>query len=150
MTAVKASELRPGLVVFLDTRTLRDIGGASTNTLSTPATDFATQDARYFLVLEVDPVAAELLAAPLFGEPGPDKAPLDTELKSGFKASWVGEQSYYFDRQFWRIPIAAIERASRNDTSISGYRRRYAANRPEVLKEIVASCERVAQPWRPV
>ena len=135
MVAFEASELRFGHVVHLDPDILRERGDCTTNAQKEPV-DRAVKEPHYFLVLKVEEDSCT--AAPLYSKPGGDKDHLDEALKTGLANNWIGVPSYTHRRQQWRIPLAAIEAASGEDNSDSANRRRYAADKPEVLDCILS------------
>jgi len=124
MTAVKATEVRPGLVVHLDTAVLRKLGGAETNAEVNGTHDRAVQGPHYFLVLEVG--ADRCTAAPLFSIQAPGSDQLAESGKSGLADKWIGDPTYTSRWQQWRIPLASIEAASADEESSSSDRRGYS------------------------
>jgi hypothetical protein len=136
VVAVQGQEIEPGLVVRLETTVLRALGGCETNAESTPAEDRAVQGPHYFLVLEVDHVAARALAVPLFSKPAPGSEMLDEAKKAGEPTGWIGTTSYFSRWQHWWIPVGLFAPSSRSETSPRANRRMYAASAPADLAAI--------------
>jgi hypothetical protein len=134
LAAVQSDEVRPGLLVHLDTAILRERSGSMTNAEPTRA----VVGPHYFLVLEVDRIGGSCLAVPLFSKRGDGRIKLEEDLKSGEPEKWIGEDSYFYKWQHWQIPLDSIATASVNDESLPNNRRRYADNEPKKLAEIAA------------
>lgn len=134
MPVVSEQEVKPGLVVHLDTDELRKIGGSLTNAEVAMTGDRAVVGPHYFLVVEVDgPMAT---AVPLFSKCALGSEPLHEKHKAGLADKWIGERSYFSRWQHWQIPIAAVAAASATEESDQTNRRQYAASKPAVLQTI--------------
>lgn len=127
MTAVTRDEVRPGLVVHLDTARLRALGGSETNAQATPQQDRAVADARDFLVLAVDAARGRCTAVPLFVKTAPGSSPLDPRRRTGDAAGWGAAPAFYSHWQHWTIPLDAVAAASEGDPGAPGARRAFAA-----------------------
>jgi hypothetical protein len=136
MPAVTEEEVKPGLVVHLDTAELRQLGGSSTNAELSNKQDRAVTDPHYFLVLEK--LNEYCLAVPLFSGSAPGNSRLNESLKSGLSDKWFGEKSYFSRWQHWRIPISCVAAASSSEESSHENRRGYAIKSPRVLASIAA------------
>ncbi|MCC7014206.1 MAG: hypothetical protein IT454_16730 [Planctomycetes bacterium] len=133
MAPVTLPEIKPGLVVFLDTARLRKVGGSETNAVRSPA-DRAVTGPHHFLILQVD--NAMCLAVPLFSEPARDRDLLDASKKGGTLSKWlrgVHNASWY---QHWRIPLAAVVQASIVEETQATDRCTYAAGDPATLTSL--------------
>lgn len=127
MTAVTRDEIRPGLVVHLDTARLRALGDSETNAQRTPQQDRAVADARDFVVVAVDAAAGRCTAVPLFEKTAPGSSPLEARRRAGDAAGWRDAPAFYSHWQHWRIPLDAVAAASDADPGAPGARRTYAA-----------------------
>lgn len=136
MSAVKATEVTPGLVVHLDTAALRNLGGAETNAEVNGGHDRAVQGPHYFLVLEV--AGDRCTAAPLFSTQAPGSDQLAESGKSGLADKWIGTKTHTSRWQHWRIPLASIEAASADEVSSPGDRRRYAGQGDTELRRLLS------------
>lgn len=136
MPAVSEQEVKPGLVVHLDTNELRKIGGSSTNAEVARAEDRAVVGPHYFLVVEVN--GAMATAVPLFSKYAPGSEQLHEGSKAGLADKWIGEPSYFSRWQHWQIPVAAVAAASATEESDSTTRRQYATHTPAALQAIAA------------
>ena len=148
MSTVRKSELRPGLVVHLDTQVLRERGGSETNAEVSKWGDRAVQGPHYFLILQVD--KNHCTAAPLFSKPAPGSDLLEDSLKAGLADKWIGQQTYTSRWQQWRIPLDSFEPASGDEESEPGNRRQYAADDATELESILSWQTKNRCPYRAV
>jgi hypothetical protein len=137
MSQLAQSEIVPGLVVRLDTRQLRAIGGSETNAQRSDAEDRAVTDVHDFLVLSVDAATSICTAIPLFPRSSPGSAPLDPAKQWGNLEGWLADPVHYSRWQHWRIPSAAIATASTEDPGHEGARRGYALGDADALQDIL-------------
>lgn len=144
IAAVTQEEVKPGLVVHVDTAILRGRGGSVANA----GQDRAVQGPHYFLVLQADGVTC--VAAPLFSKSAPGSDLLDETKKAGLPDKWVGQDTYTSRWQHWRIPLANIEAASSDEESRPTNRRTYAADDPAELERILSWQEKNRNGYRPV
>ena len=133
--ALAPAEVRPGLVVRLDTAALRAHGG-ETNAQASDAEDRAVTGVHDFLVVLVDARAGHCIAVPLFPKTAPGSAPLDPRRRAGTAADWATVPAFYSRWQHWRIPLAALVAASAADPGTVDARRTYAAGDADTLQEI--------------
>lgn len=150
MPAVAEGEIKPGLVVHLDTSVLRSIGGSETNAETGPGGDRAVQGPHYFLIVTVDEKSRECVAVPLFSKGAPGSERLAEQLKSGLSEKWIGLPSYFSRWQHWRVPLSATPFASIDEESTPETRRQYAADAPEELERIAAWRGKNRAPFRPL
>ena len=129
------SEIRPGLVVRLDTERLRE-GRAETNAQLTGLEDRAVTGVHDFLVVAVDARTASCIAVPLYAKTAPGSSPLDPRRRSGDSDGWTTAPAFYSRWQHWRIPLAAIVASSADDPGAPGARRGYAVGDADALQEI--------------
>jgi hypothetical protein len=148
LTAVKASEITPGLVVHIDTAVIRRLGHAQTNAEVSGTHDRAVRGPHYFLVLFVQ--GDMCTATPLFSSPAPGSDLLEESKKSGLATKWIGVASYTSRWQHWRMPLASIEPASSAEESSPGDRRTYAAGDEQILARILAWQDRNRCAYRPL
>lgn len=148
MASVSVDEVKPGLVVHLDTDILRAIGGSKTNAEKTNAQDRAVVGPHYFLILEVDTTLRQCLAVPLFSKPADGSERLDANLKSGEPDKWANEDSHFSKWQHWHIPMEAIPAASENEESTRDSRRGYAIHSPKILQTMSAWKDRNRNAFR--
>lgn len=134
--ALTHEEITPGLVVQLDTATLRALGGSQTNAVHTPDGDRAVVGSHDFLVVGVDVAAGRCTAVPLFSKTAVGNQPLDNRKKSGQTDPWLGSDTFFSRWQHWRIPFTAVVAASAGDRGTSDERRRYAAADRSALDDI--------------
>jgi hypothetical protein len=124
MSALEADEITPGLNVFLDVGLLEICPGVETNARFGTRVD--STKLRPFLVIELME-DGRCLCTPLFSEPAIDRLKL-TGQKSGPGSGWTGRSSYFSRFQFWKMPLACVEKASHRERSGNGQRQRYAEN----------------------
>ena len=136
MVAIEASEVRPGLVVHLNTEVLRERGGCTTNAAVFNGNDRAVHGPHYFLVLRVD--GDHCTAAPLFSDWALGSDLLEESLKTGLPDKWTGQPSYTSRWQQWKIPLESVEAASGDEESAARNRRLYATHNPTVLERILS------------
>ncbi|WP_457653672.1 hypothetical protein [Rhodocaloribacter sp.] len=148
MSAVKRAEVSAGLVVHLDTQVLRDLRGAETNAKVCNGHDRAVQGPHYFLVLEVE--ADTCIATPLFSKAASGSDLLDEARKAGLADKWIGQPTYTSRWQHWRIPLASIEAASRDEESDPVNRRTYARGDAAELERILSWQAKNRCPYRAV
>lgn len=142
------SEIRPGLVVRLDTALLRALGGAETNAQRTEEEDRAVTDVHDFVVVATDGAAASSMLLPIFPRSAPGSAPLDPSRMRG-PAEFTIVPWFYSRWQHWRIPHAAIIAASANDPGAEGNRRSYAEGEVDALRELENWASRNRCAFRP-
>jgi hypothetical protein len=147
---VPIEQIKPGLVMHLDTSILRTRGGSLTNAERAHGQDKAVVGPHYFLILEVNPKDRTCLAVPLFSHPATGNEKLNEALKSGEPDRWRGQDSYFSRWQHWRIPLQAIPDASKDEESTPVTRRYYAAGSLENLQNIAAWQEDNRQAFRAV
>ncbi|MCY3702814.1 MAG: hypothetical protein OXG16_09055 [Rhodospirillales bacterium] len=135
MVSIEATELRPGLVVHLDPKVLRERGGCKTNAAINDGNDRAVHGLHYFLVLRVN--EDYCTAAPLFSQHTNGSDRLAEDLKTGLADKWIDTPSYTSRWQHWKIPLESVAAASGAEESNPEYRRSYAANDSAVLDEIL-------------
>ena len=133
--AVAPSEIRPGLVVRLDTSLLRE-RGAETNAQASDTEDRAVTGVHDFLVAAVDTRSASCIAVPLFPKTAPGSSPLHERHRAGDAEGWASVPAFYSRWQHWRIPLAALAEASAADPGAPGARRSYAAGDADTMQEI--------------
>ena len=137
MAKVTESEVRPGLVVYLDTDRLRELGGSETNAEVAASGDRAVEGPHQFLILEVDRSNDRCLAVPLFSNQAPGSLPLSRDKMGGSHPRWVSASTYYFSRwQHWYIPISAVAATSDGELSDPGDRSTYAEGSEQDLRAI--------------
>ena len=146
MPAVTEAEVKPGLVVHLDTAELRQLGGSSTNAELSSRQDRAVTDPHYFLILET--LNEHCLTVPLFSGNAPGNSRLNESLKSGLPDKWRGEKSYFSRWQHWRIPTSCVAAASSSEESSHEDRRGYAIKSPKTLAEIAGWQTKNRAPYR--
>lgn len=91
-----------------------------------------------FLVLLVDDVDDQVLAAPLYSRFEVGGEALNEALKSGPPSDWIGSghESNCSKWQHWWIPTDVFCAASASEPTIIGARRHYALGNPEALTSI--------------
>ena len=146
--AVAPSEIRPGLVIRLDTSLLRE-QGAETNAQRSGAEDRAVTGVHDFLVVAVDARAASCIAVPLFPKTAPGSSPLHARHRAGDAGDWANVPAFYSRWQHWRIPLAAVAGASADDPGAPGARRSYGAGDADTLQEIANWAWRNRNAYRP-
>ncbi|MCC6241427.1 MAG: hypothetical protein IT353_01245 [Gemmatimonadaceae bacterium] len=134
--SVSEQEIVPGLVVQLDTATVRALGGAQTNAELSGSADRAVLGTVDFLVVGVDLSRTTCTAVPLFAKSAVGNQPLDASKKSGGDASWTATEHWFSRWQHWRIPLAHVEAASAGEATEPLGRRRYAAADRSALDDI--------------
>jgi hypothetical protein len=150
MTPLTDDEVVPGLVIQVDTATLRELGDARTNAELTATEDRAVQGAHSFLILSIDRDAGRLVAVPLFSDEAPGNQCLNEALKSGYPEQWLGVALFFSRWQHWDVPIDSVVRSSDLERSPLRNRRMYAASDPDALHEIGAWISRNRAPFREV
>lgn len=150
MSALALQELRPGLVVHLDTAVLRRLGGSTTNAERRAGGDRAVHGPHYFLLLDAPDPAGLVTAVPLFSRPAPGSEPLDARRKRGALSLWQQAPSWYSRWQHWRIPTHALVAASAGELTTAADRCRYADDDPDALHAIARWAARNRAPWRAV
>jgi len=148
MAAISPSEVRPGLVVHLDTQNLRTLGGSLTNAMKNGNEDRAVAGPHYFLIVAVDPVSQGATAVPLFSQSGPGSHKLDPAKKGGSLPLWTGAASYFSCWQHWRIPISDLVAASAGEVTTPTDRCTYAESDPTTLNAIAAWADKNRCPYR--
>ena len=148
MPALAPDELRPGLVVHLDTAVLRRLGGSSTNAEQGATYDRAVTGPHYFLVVAVDEATGLVTAVPLFSRAAPGSEALDPARKRGTLALWTRAPSWYSRWQHWRIPRDALVAASAGELTRPEDRCRYADDEPATLRAIARWAARNRAGWR--
>ncbi|GFE94612.1 hypothetical protein [Acetobacter persici] len=129
MTAVRDDEIIRGIVIHLDPKILKNIGGCE----ATIKPGHQVLDVHYFLVVDVKREENYCIAMPLFSEGGKDRQILNNYLKSGMSENWINQYSYLFRWQTWKIPLSSIEEASISDESDTENRRYYAKDHEDEL-----------------
>lgn len=150
MTQLEAHEIIPGLVVRVDTRHLRALGGSETNAQRTDAEDRAVTDVHDFLVVAVDAARLSCTAVPLFAASSPGSAPLDAKKQWGNTGDWLTAAVHYSRWQHWRIPFSALADASSEDPGTADARRSYAAGDADTLRDLENWASRNRCQFRPV
>jgi hypothetical protein len=150
MPAVDSSEVRAGLVVRLDTTTLRERGGSETNAQMSAGEDRAVTGVHDFLVVNLDPRTDVATAVPLFARTAPGSSPLDPRKREGGSTGWTTEPLFYSHWQHWRIPRDALVRAATADPALVGARRLYATGSPDALQDILNWATRNRNDFRPI
>jgi hypothetical protein len=135
MSQLAQSEIVPGLIVRLDTRELRTIGGSETNAQRSDVEDRAVTDVHDFLVLSMD-ATGMCTAIPLFPRSSPGSAPLNPAKQWGNVEGWLTDPAHYSRWQHWHIPSAALIAASSGDPGSEGARRGYALGDADTLRDI--------------
>ncbi len=145
-----SDEVTPGLVVLLDTATLRTAGGAQTNAVRDVHGDRAVVGPHDFLIVGVvvgdhddaargtDGSHTHCAAVPLFPKSAVGNQPLLNALKSGGANDWRTADTYFSHWQHWRVPIASLLEASSQDVTTPATRRRYAADDRQALDDVRA------------
>jgi hypothetical protein len=140
MVAVSIEEISAGMIVHLSPEILKALGGCE---VKCPKGTEVQSD-HYFLITEI---AADnkLLATPLYSENGGirDRVLLKETCKTGKPDQWIGQDSYYFKWQFWRIPATSVSAASVKDNSEPNNRRGYQDYKP-----VMADLPRLRENWR--
>ena len=149
MSTLDISEIRPGLVVRVDTEALRAAGGSETNAQATPQQDRAVRGVHDFLVLAVDAAHGVCTAVPLFPKTAPGSSPLDRRKRAGDAAGWLESPAFFSHWQHWRIPLAALAAAAADDPGEAGARRSYAATDPDALQDALNWASRNRCAFRP-
>ena len=147
-SSLTAAEIRPGLVVRLDTGRLR-ADGAETNAQRTGAEDRAVAGVHDFLVVAVDTRGASCIAVPLYGKTAPGSSPLDPRRRTGEADGWASVPAFYSRWQHWRIPFAALVAAADGDPAAPGARRGYAVGDADAHQEIANWAWRNRNAYRP-
>lgn len=150
MTHLDAREIIPGLVVRLDTRQLRTLGGSETNAQRTDTEDRAVTDVHDFLVVAVDAARLTCTAVPLFAVSSPGSAPLEAKKQWGNIGDWLTAAVHYSRWQHWRIPISALAESSAEDPGTADARRSYAAGDVETLRDLENWASRNRCQFRPL
>ena len=83
-------DVTPGLVIQLDTATLRALGGAQTNAVLGPEGDRSVVGTQDFLIVGVDAAAGRCTGVPLFAKTAVGNQPLENGKKSGRAEEWIG------------------------------------------------------------
>ena len=148
MTALTAHEVKPGVVVQLDTDALRRSGSSRTNAEKTADEDRAVEGEHSFLVIEVDQQTSVACLTPIFSKWAPGSEQLRDAHKSGFANKWVGVPLYFNKWQHWQTPINEIVRESHLEDTIVGDRRLYAASAPGELTRILSFSHQNRADWR--
>ncbi|WP_133364624.1 hypothetical protein [Qipengyuania sediminis] len=148
MSALDSSEVRPGLVVHIDTSVLRSLHCCETNAEVKDGYDRAVVGPHYFLVIKI--LGDIALAVPLFSKTAPGNELLREELKSGLADKWIGEPSYFSRWQHWRIPPFALAAASAAEESGPNNRRAYATQAHEAIGSIGEWATKNRCEWRKV
>ena len=149
MAAVGEVEIRPGLVVYVDTEQLRAIGGSETNAELTGTEDRAVHGPHQFLVLSVDRIQeGSCLAVPLFSARANGSLTLDRPKMGGSLSVWRNG-TYHFSRwQHWRIPLGAFAATSSGELSDPADRCTYAEADSAELASIAAWQHKNRTPFR--
>ncbi len=142
------SEIRPGLVVRLDTALLRALGGAETNAQRSEDEDRAVTDVHDFIVVATNDAAASSMLLPIFPRSAPGSAPLDPSRMRG-PAGFTGVPWFYSRWQHWRVPNISIVAASAGDPGAEGDRRTYAEGNVDALRELENWASRNRCAFRP-
>ena len=150
MSQLDVTEIIPGVVVRLDTRELRSIGGSETNAQVTDAEDRAVADVHDFLVVAVQADTGMCTAIPLFARSSPGSAPLEAKKQWGNIGGWLTDAVHYSRWQHWHIPLAAVAAASTGDPGDTGARRSYAAGDADTLLDLANWATRNRCPFRAV
>ena len=138
MKRVEESEVVAGLVVHLDTTSLRTRGDVETNAEVAPTGDRAVQGPHYFLIVDVDQAAKLATAMPLYSNQAPGSELLDESRKAGLASKWIGAPSNVSRFQHWRLPTSAIPGASGTKESSALDRRTYALGDAKELARLRA------------
>ncbi|MDB4913324.1 MAG: hypothetical protein JWM95_968 [Gemmatimonadetes bacterium] len=136
MSRFDVSELVPGIVVRLDTRRLRALGGSETNAQRTDTEDRAVTETHDFLIVARDAKSDVCLAVPLFARSSPGSAPLVATKRAGDVGSWLTEDVHYSRWQHWRMPASAMVDASDSDPGDEGNRRSFALGDADILQDL--------------
>lgn len=147
MALLNDEEIKPGLVAFLQPAILREDNRTETNAQRREdGYDHSVQDGHYFMLLmHFD--EQRWLATPLFSEQRNERELLSETLKTGPKAKWVGQNSYWYPWQQWLLPVSAIIDASEDDEGSVGVRRGYAVRDRRALEKIAAPIVRNLTPF---
>ncbi|QJR37702.1 hypothetical protein [Gemmatimonas groenlandica] len=129
-------EVTPGLVIQLDTATLRALGGCQTNAVLGPEGDRSVVGTQDFLLVGLDAASGRCTAVPLFAKTAVGNQPLESGKKTGPADQWIGTDTYFSRWQHWRIPVASVVAASAGDPTAPANRRRYAASDRSALDDI--------------
>ncbi len=148
MSPLEASELRPGVVVRLDTTRVRELGGSATNAQASADEDRAVTGSHDFVVVAMDLATRTSTLLPLFPRSAPGSAPLDPRKLHGAE-DWRGATWYYSRWQHWRIPNDAIVAASADDPASAGDRRTYAEGDVDALRQLENWASRNRCAFRP-
>jgi hypothetical protein len=147
---VTLEEVTAGLVVTLDTTSLRAHGDAQTNAVVGPEGDRAVVGTHDFLVVGVDTAAGICTAVPLFAKSAVGNQPLVDSRKAGRAAGWIGTEVFFSRWQHWRIPVTSLVEASEAEATTPADRRRYAADDRSALDDIRVWESRNRAAYRPV
>jgi hypothetical protein len=148
MSAISESEIKSGLVTFLDDTILKRSKKCRCSAWLTPDKDHAIERPHYFLVLELVDNEIGWLLVPLSHNDGANRGILNEDLKTGFVDQWSENPSFYFQRQFWQIPAEVIMQASYRDHSPIGERRYYALAAPSEIAAIISWSVANRNPFR--
>lgn len=130
------SDITPGLVLRLDTATLRSRGDSQTNAESGAAGDRAVTGTSDFLVVGVDRTTGVCTAVPLFPKAAVGNQPLVDELKHGGDSAWRETPTYFSRWQHWRVPVDALIAATDPADAARDDRRQYAPGDGPTLDDI--------------
>ena len=148
MTAISKDEIKPGLVVHLDTTEVRTQGGSLTNAELLPAQDRAVTGPHQFLVVSVDDVSQSCLAVPLFSNKTSGNRALARKKMSGSYPEWINGHYHFSQWQHWRIPLDAFVVASVGELSQKEDRCTYAASDQAALESIANWANKNRAPFR--
>ena len=147
MTRIFYGEIKPGLITFLDDASLRSLSDCSASAYVDQLGNHRTiRGPHYFLVLKE--VEEDLwLSAPLSTKYRTYRHLLDPAHKSGFVDQWINNDSYFIEREFWKLTSTAICRASTSDQSEQNNRRNYAIKNAMALNQIIDWSDRNPNPF---
>lgn len=143
------SDITPGLVLHLDTATLRARGDSQTNAESGAAGDRAVTGTSDFLVVGVDRATGLCTAVPLFPKAAVGNQPLDDAHKRGGDAAWRDTPTFFSRWQHWRIPVDSLLAATDADSASLSDRPQYAPGDGPTLDDIRVWESRNRAPYRP-
>jgi len=98
-------DVTPGLVIQLDTATLRALGGAQTNAVLGPEGDRSVVGTQDFLIVGVDAAAGRCTGVPLFAKTAVGNQPLENDE--------VGTRRAVDRHRYVLLALAALAHAGR-------------------------------------
>jgi hypothetical protein len=137
MVRILTGEIRPGVVVLLDSEKLAAGSDCFSSAWIEPGRSSPTVGDHYYLILTEEDEEGYYLAVHLHSEAGAQREEL-TGNKTGFMDQWSHNPSYFYRREFWKLTTAAIVRSSYRDRSPMNGRRHYAVGDENKLQSILA------------